>query len=98
MKKLFIILPFIFLIGCITYKPVSTMYDWQLRNEYNDLQLKHTQLERELIYGEGRTYKTSEWGSTTTTTKRNPAIKKLNKVENRMRKIEYEMSRRGGMP
>ncbi len=115
MKKFFIILPLIFLIGCATYKPVSTMYDWELQNEYNDLQLKHMQLEREMIYG-GHTYKTRGgydgrtpavgWagglarglGRTTTTKVSNPAIKKLNKVENRMRKIELEMSRRGGMP
>jgi hypothetical protein len=66
-KKLLIVLIIPLLVGCFTaYRPVSTMYDWQLRNEYNDLQLKHTQLERELIYGEGRAYKTSELGITNT--------------------------------
>jgi hypothetical protein len=117
MKKFLIILIISLLIGCLTtQKHVSTMYDWELRNEYSDLQLKHMQLEREMIYG-GHTYTTkgyppmqtsnSAYGGILrglqmadgiTTTVHNPAIKKLNKVENRMREIEHEMSRRGILP
>ncbi len=98
MKKLLIILIIPLFVGCFTtykYKPASTMNDWELRVEYNGLQVRQMQLESE---GYGKyTYTTGESLLGNTITVRNPAIKNLNKVEDRMREIEYEMSRRGGM-
>ena len=109
------------LIGCTTYKPVTSMSDWQLKSEYSDLQIKQRQLEREMMYG-GLDYTTRSsyqpppptnnflanpagglalssagdafargLGNTSTTTTHNPAIDKLNKVENRMREVENEI-------
>ncbi len=107
------------LIGCTTYKPVTSMTDWQLRSEHSDLQIKQRQLEREMKYG-GLDYTTRTsyqpppptnsslaspgdafvrgvargFGNTSTTTTHNPAIDKLNKVENRMREVENELLNR----
>ncbi len=36
MKKLFIFLSLILMVGCTTFKPVSTMDNWQLRSEYSE--------------------------------------------------------------
>ena len=50
MKKLFIFLSLILMVGCTTFKPVSTMDNWQLRSEYSELHIKHTELERRMMY------------------------------------------------
>lgn len=98
MKKFLIILIISLLVGCLTtQRQVSTMYDWELRNEYSDLQLKHMQLEREMMYG-GLSYSYIPIGGMVMTSASNPAIEKLNKAEKRMREIENEMSRRGILP
>ncbi len=38
--------------GCVTYEPVAAMPDWKLQSEYDELQIKQIQLEREMLYGE----------------------------------------------
>tara|TARA_B100001964_G_scaffold161037_1_gene176784 strand:+ start:265 stop:681 length:417 start_codon:yes stop_codon:yes gene_type:complete len=72
------------------------MSDWQLKSEYDKLQLEQIQLEREMLYGE-RIYNTSGLGNYSTTVVSNPAITKLNKAENRMREIQSEVLRRQQM-
>ncbi len=84
------------LTGCATTVPVSSMSDWQLKSEYDKLQLEQIQLEREMLYGE-RIYNTSGLGNYSTTVVSNPAITKLNKAENRMREIQSEVLRRQQM-
>ncbi|MBC8548637.1 MAG: hypothetical protein H8D23_03205 [Candidatus Brocadiales bacterium] len=45
MKRIFIILLIThLLIGCYTFKPVSKMSDWQLRQEYLDVQYKLSEI------------------------------------------------------
>ncbi len=46
MKK-FLIIPLSFLIGCFSFKPVSTMDNYQLQHEYLDLQYELSQIEQE---------------------------------------------------
>ncbi len=101
MKKIFISLLFL-LSGCYTTSvikdtPVSDMADWELRNEYKDLQIQQLHWEGERMFGEldSSSYQT---GLTTTTLSSNRAIKKLNKVEKRLREVEYEMTMRGILP
>ena len=66
MKKLLIILIIPLLIGCLTtQRHVSKMFDWELQKEYDDLQIKHMQLEREMMYG-GYTYTTKGYPPTRT--------------------------------
>ena len=52
------------LTGCATTVPVSSMSDWQLKSEYDKLQLEQIQLEREMLYGE-RIYNTRTSGGYT---------------------------------
>lgn len=45
MKRIFIVLlATSLLIGCYTFKPVSKMSDWQLRQEYLDVQYKLSEI------------------------------------------------------
>lgn len=84
------------LIGCVTYEPVAAMPNWKLQSEYDDLQIKQRQWEREMMYG-GLEYSTYQAGNITNTSSSNPAIGKLNNIENRMREIQSEILRRQQM-
>ena len=105
MKKLFIFLSLILMVGCTTFKPVSTMDNWQLRSEYSELHIKHTELERRMMYEPYRLRmylpagSSLAAGSSLLAMPRKPDyVKRLMKVEKRISEIEDEMSRRGILP
>ena len=94
MKKLFIFLSLILMVGCTTFKPVSTMDNWQLRSEYSELHIKHTELERRMMYEPYRPGMYFPAGSSLLAMPTKPNyVKRLMKIEKRNSEIEDEMAR-----
>ncbi len=99
MKKFFIILIIPLLIGCITtQRHVSQMYDWELQDEYNNLEVKHMQLERRMRYDRpsymymplGNSFMALPMGT--------DYVGELTKIEERQEEVINEMSKRGILP
>ncbi|MFQ5688454.1 MAG: hypothetical protein ACE5GV_17545 [Candidatus Scalindua sp.] len=109
MKKILVIPLFLVIAGCASYySPVTSMSNYDLQNEYNNLRIEQKRLERILTYG-GTGYKTTydpgfvdssgfRWTNpTTNTTPNTRTINQLTDVEMRMHEIDYELSRRSQM-
>jgi hypothetical protein len=95
------------LIGCTTYEPVpiSAIPDWELQSEYDSLQIERGKLERRLQYGGGYTTITTPTTDFWTGEKDGGAkihtysdnehrLDELDAVEDRLREIQSELSRR----
>jgi hypothetical protein len=86
------------MVGCTTFKPVSTMDNWQLRSEYSELHIKHTELERRMMYEPHGIILLPAGSSLLAMPAKPDYVKRLMKVEKRISEIEDEMSRRGILP
>ncbi len=96
MKKLLIVL-IISLTGCYS-TPVHTMSNWQLQNEYRELQVKQLRLERRMMYDRPSYMYLPSGNSVLALPMGGNYIRKLEKVEKRMLAVGDEMSRRGILP
>ena len=108
MKKILVISLLLVLVGCLTNTPIASMSNYDLQNEYYNLQMEQNRLERILTYG-GTGYTTTyspgfvdsggfRWTDPKTrVTPNTGTINELTYVEMRMHKIDYELSRRNQM-
>jgi hypothetical protein len=99
MKKLLIVLIISLLVGCLTtQKHASQMFDWELLNKYNELQIIHMQLERKMMY-ETPSYMYLPFGnSLMALPMKSNFPEELTKIERRQTEIVDEMSKRGILP